>query len=72
MNLGLILSLLETTVSLLEKEARLRFEKKLYKLKKAYNEELSKPDHLRSDLTLNTILFDATILAQLVIESRKS
>jgi hypothetical protein len=67
MNIGLVLELLKVSIEVFQDERRDRFMKKYLKLQKDWQDEMALSDNERSDLTLDTILFDCEQLAKLII-----
>lgn len=67
MDIGTILSLVKIGAEIFQDERKDRFLKKQVKLEKEYMDEMSKPDSKRSDLALDRLYFDASILAKLLI-----
>lgn len=72
MTIGTILQLIKLGLEIFKDERKDRFLKQQVKLEKEWMDEMSKPDADRSDLTLDRLYFDSSVLAQLVIsEARK-
>lgn len=72
MTIGTILQLIKLGLEIFKDERKDRFLKQQIKLEKEWMDEMSKPDSDRSDLTLDRLYFDSSVLAQLVIsEARK-
>jgi hypothetical protein len=67
MDIGLILGLIKVSLDIFHDERKDRFLKQYVKLQREWNEEMSRSDDERSDLALDTILFECNLLAKLVI-----
>lgn len=73
MNLGLVLSLIKIALEVFQDERKDKYLKKYLRIKKGYDNEVSKGINNWSDYKLNELLNEASELTELIIreQSRK-
>jgi hypothetical protein len=72
MEFGLVMQVLKLSLEIFQGERRDRFRNKYTRIEKEWMDEMSKPEGFISDLTLDRLHFDATILARLIISESAS
>lgn len=70
MNLELVLGLIKIGLEVYQDETRDKYLKKYNKIKKEFDDELNKGIDDRSDLALDRLRYEATLLAELLIRER--
>lgn len=70
MDIGSILGLIKIALEVYQDERKDRYLKKYLKLEREWMHEMGLPDYERSDLRLDTIMFECGQLAKLIVEDR--